>query len=73
MRFIMDVELKYILSVFVTVYFQNNISTIQNFCNQDKSIIFLIVLYGCETWSPNLKEEYKLHGVEKEVWNVLFV
>jgi hypothetical protein len=32
-----------------------------------KSIILPVVLYGCETCSMTLREEYKLRGFEKRV------
>jgi hypothetical protein len=36
-----------------------------------KSIILPVVLYGCETWSPTLREEHRLRVFEKRVlWRV---
>jgi hypothetical protein len=32
-----------------------------------RSIIFLVVLYGCETWSLTLREERKLRVFENRV------
>jgi hypothetical protein len=32
-----------------------------------KTIIFLVVLYGCETWSLTLREEHRLRVVENRV------
>jgi hypothetical protein len=37
-----------------------------------KTIILHVVLYGCETWSPTLREEHELtvyeQGVEENIW-----
>jgi hypothetical protein len=37
-----------------------------------KTIIFPVVLYGCETWSLTLSEEHRLgvreHGAEENIW-----
>jgi hypothetical protein len=32
-----------------------------------KSVILLVVLYGCETWSPTFKEEHRLRAFENSV------
>jgi hypothetical protein len=36
------------------------------------TVILPVVLYGCETWSLTLREEYRLRGfensVEEEIW-----
>ena len=37
--------------------------------NTYKTIILLVVLYGCETWSLNLREEHKLKEFENKVLN----
>jgi hypothetical protein len=37
-----------------------------------KTIIFLVVLYGCETWSPTLWEEYRLRVFENKVLRRIF-
>jgi len=36
----------------------------ENFIKMYQSIIFPLVLYGCETWSPSLMEEHKLRVLE---------
>ena len=36
-------------------------------------IIFLVVLYGCETWSLTLREECRLRVFEKRVMRRIFV
>jgi hypothetical protein len=36
-------------------------------CNHD------IVLYGCETWSPTLREEHRLRVFENRVLRRIFV
>jgi hypothetical protein len=39
-----------------------------------KTIILPVVLHGCETWSPTLREEHKLtkgvwkQGAEEDIW-----
>ena len=38
-----------------------------------RSIILPVVLYGCETWSPTLREERRLRmfeskGAEEDIW-----
>jgi len=30
-----------------------------------KTIILLVILYGCETWSPTLREELGLRGLKR--------
>ena len=35
--------------------------------NTYKTIILLVVLYGCETWSVKLREEYRLRVFENKV------
>jgi hypothetical protein len=35
-----------------------------------KTIILLVVLYGCETWSPTLREEQRLKGFENTVLKI---
>jgi hypothetical protein len=37
-----------------------------------KTIILRVVLYGCETWSPTLREEHKLRVFEKRVLRRIF-
>jgi hypothetical protein len=37
-----------------------------------KSIILPVVLYGRETWSPTLREEYKLRVFENRVLRRIF-
>jgi hypothetical protein len=37
-----------------------------------KTIILLLVLYGCETWSPTLREEYILRMYENRVLRRIF-
>jgi hypothetical protein len=34
-----------------------------------KTIILHLVLYGCETWSPTLREEHRLTVFEENIWN----
>jgi hypothetical protein len=38
-----------------------------------KVIIFPAVLYGCETWSTTLREEYRLKVFENRVLRRIFV
>jgi hypothetical protein len=34
-----------------------------------KTIILPVVLYGCETWSPTLREKHvSEEGVEEDIW-----
>jgi hypothetical protein len=37
-----------------------------------KTIILPVVLYGCETWSLTLREEYRLRGFENRVLRGIF-
>jgi hypothetical protein len=37
-----------------------------------KTIILLVVLYGCETWSPTLREEKRLRVFENRVLRIIF-
>jgi hypothetical protein len=37
-----------------------------------KTVILLVVLYGCETWSLTLREEHKLRVFEKRVLRGIF-
>jgi hypothetical protein len=37
-----------------------------------KSINFLVVLYGCETWSLTLRERHRLRVFEKSVLRLIF-
>jgi hypothetical protein len=37
-----------------------------------KTIILLVVLYGCETWSLTLREEHKLRLFENRVLRRIF-
>jgi hypothetical protein len=37
-----------------------------------KTIIFPVVLYGCEAWSPVLREEYKLRVFQNRVVRRIF-
>ena len=47
---------------------------IQKFKDQDiyRTIIFLVVLYGCETWSLTVREERKLWVFENMVLRRIF-
>jgi hypothetical protein len=38
----------------------------------DRSIIFPVVLYGCETWSHTLREEHRLRMFENRVLRRIF-
>jgi hypothetical protein len=36
-----------------------------------KTVILLVVLYGCETWSPTIREEHRLMVFENRVlWKI---
>ena len=37
-----------------------------------KTIFLLVVLYGCETWSLTLREEYRLRGFRKRILRRIF-
>jgi hypothetical protein len=37
-----------------------------------KTVILPVVLYGCETWSFTLREEYRLRGFENSVLRKIF-
>ena len=37
-----------------------------------RTIILLVVLYGCETWSPTLREERRLRVFENRVLRRIF-
>jgi hypothetical protein len=37
-----------------------------------KTIIFPVVLYGCETWSPVLRDEHRLRVFENRVLRRIF-
>jgi hypothetical protein len=37
-----------------------------------KTVILPVVLYGCETWSPTVREEYKLRVFENRVLRRIF-
>jgi hypothetical protein len=37
-----------------------------------RTILFLVVLYGFETWSLTLKEERRLRVFKKRVWKRIF-
>jgi hypothetical protein len=37
-----------------------------------KTVILPVVLYGCETWSPTLKEEHRLRIFENNVLRKVF-
>jgi hypothetical protein len=37
-----------------------------------KTIILSVVLYGCETWSPTLREEHRLRVFENRVLRRMF-
>jgi hypothetical protein len=37
-----------------------------------KTVILPVVLYGCETWSQTLKEEYRLRVFENKVLRRIF-
>jgi hypothetical protein len=39
---------------------------------QKKKIIFLVVLYGCKTWSLNLKEEHRMRVFENSMLRKIF-
>ena len=47
---------------------------IQKFKDQDiyRTIIFPVVLYGCETWSLTLREEHRLRAFENRVLRRIF-
>jgi hypothetical protein len=34
------------------------------------SVIFLVVLYGCETWSVTLREEHRMMSLENRVLRI---
>jgi hypothetical protein len=34
----------------------------------NKTTIFPVVLYGCETWSLTLREEHRLRVFEENIW-----
>ena len=40
--------------------------------NTYKTIILPVVLYGCETWSLTLREEYRLRVFENKVLRKIF-
>jgi hypothetical protein len=50
------------------VYLQNLKITIYMY----KTIILPVVLYGCETWSPTLREEHRLRVFENRVLRRIF-
>jgi hypothetical protein len=37
-----------------------------------KTIILLVVLYGCKTWSHTLREEHRLRVLQKKVLRRIF-
>jgi hypothetical protein len=37
-----------------------------------KTVILPVVLYGCETWSPTLREEHRLRVFENRVLRRIF-
>jgi hypothetical protein len=37
-----------------------------------KTIILPVVLYGCETWSPTLREEHRLREFENRMLRSMF-
>jgi hypothetical protein len=37
-----------------------------------RTILLPVVLYGCETWSPTLREEYRLRLFENRVLRRIF-
>jgi hypothetical protein len=37
-----------------------------------KTVVLLVVLYGCETWSLTLREEHKLRVFENRVLRRIF-
>jgi hypothetical protein len=37
-----------------------------------RSIVLSVVLYGCETWSPTLREEHRLRVCENRVLRKIF-
>ena len=37
-----------------------------------KTIVLSVVLYGCETWSPTLREEHRLKVFENRVLRNIF-
>ena len=37
-----------------------------------RTIIFLVVLHGCETWSLTLREELRLNVLENGVLKIIF-
>jgi hypothetical protein len=40
--------------------------------NPHKTIILLLVLYGCETWSLTVREEHRLRGFERRMLRRIF-
>jgi hypothetical protein len=46
---------------------------IQKFKNEMyRSVIVPVVLYGCETWSPTVREELRLRAFENRALSVIF-
>jgi hypothetical protein len=37
-----------------------------------KTVILPVVMYGCESWSVSLREEYRLRVFEKRVLRMIF-
>jgi hypothetical protein len=37
-----------------------------------RTILLLVVLHGCETWSPTLSKEYRLNAFENRVFRKIF-
>jgi len=37
-----------------------------------KTIILLLVVYGCETWSLTMREERRLRAIENRVMRIIF-
>jgi len=41
-------------------------------CKTYRTVVFLVVLYGCETWSRTLREERRLRVFENRVLRRIF-
>jgi hypothetical protein len=49
-----------------------NLHNFNRFYGQDKTVIFPVVLYGCEIWSLTLGEEHRLRVFENKVLRRIF-
>ncbi len=45
---------------------------IQKYKDKDRTVIFPVVLHGCETWSLTLREERRLRVIENRVLRRIF-